>query len=194
MTTECSAKFSDSTCSDSLTCRMLRHQQWGFRNEAYTDRFTADLALIIRGEIAMGNTDIITYVWRQYGWLADYDWPGVPEDEWSMIAQENAPNLTDALIHHCCQVWQCSATVTPCVSGLWLTTWRSVLRYGADVLHRYLIPPTAIVLSDLGRNGILIALSTEPPRPHRLPSTWHLKTPSYQLVLYGSPPKMTRRR
>ena len=187
MTTKCSAKFSDSTCSDSLTCRMLRHQQWGFRNEAYTDRFITDLALIIRGEIAMGNTDILAYVWRQYGWLADYDWSDVPEDEWSMIAQENAPYLTNAVIHHCCQVWQLPVSAVSFVSGLWLTTWRSVPRYDTAMLYRYDISRSAIVLSDLGCDGILVALPTEPPTPIRLPSAWRMTTQRFLFTTQKAP-------
>ncbi|PSR25530.1 MAG: hypothetical protein C7B43_16605 [Sulfobacillus benefaciens] len=95
----------------SPTGHAIQSQGWGLRNNAYSETSMTDLDTILRGEIAMGNIDIIDFVWRQYGWLADYGWGDVPEEEWWIIAQDNAPDIAADILTHCCAVWSLSRSM-----------------------------------------------------------------------------------
>lgn len=147
----------------------------GYRTENYSGSGVRDLYDVIRYEISMGNTDIITYMQEEYDVLSDYvlepeqidelkeeainDEEFVKDynDTFYEMVSENSGFITDNILDYVCD--KLGVSNENDLIALWLTDYDNAVNYynngSTEDIDEYSLDKEYVVLSDLGTDGSL---------------------------------------
>jgi hypothetical protein len=159
----------------SATLSKMIEDKKGYRTENYSGSLIRNLYDVIRHELSMGNTDIVSYVQEHYKILGEYivedaaieelkekfhnpeEYNQAYWERFSDICQENSIFIADDIVKYVAEQLSVPSNY---LIGLWLSTYENVVGIynngNTDDIDEYpLIDNNYFVISDLGADGAL---------------------------------------